>query len=39
MRLGTLSEEHRLRAYENMVLRKICGPRRKNEGWRKLHKN
>jgi hypothetical protein len=36
----TLGEEHRLRVFENMVLRRIFGPRR-NEvtgQWRKLHK-
>jgi hypothetical protein len=35
----TLREEHRLRAFENKVLRRISGPKR-NEvtgGWRKLH--
>jgi hypothetical protein len=35
----TLREEHRLRAYENRVLRRIFEPKR-NEvkgGWRKLH--
>jgi hypothetical protein len=34
-----LQEEHRLRVFENRVLRKIFGPKR-NEvvgGWRKLH--
>jgi hypothetical protein len=32
-------EEHRLRVFENRVLRKICGPKRnKVTGeWRKLH--
>jgi hypothetical protein len=35
----TFSEEHRLRVYENRVLRKIFGPKRKKvrEHWRKLH--
>jgi hypothetical protein len=35
----TLREEHRLRVFENMVLRRIFGPKR-NEvtgEWRKLH--
>jgi hypothetical protein len=35
----TLREEHRLRVFENRVLRRIFGPK-KNEvtgGWRKLH--
>jgi hypothetical protein len=35
----TLREEYRLRVFENMVLRRIFGPKR-NEvtgGWRKLH--
>jgi hypothetical protein len=35
----TLREEHRLRVYENRVLRRIFGTKR-NEvtgGWRKLH--
>jgi hypothetical protein len=30
----TLREEHRLRVFENRVLRRIFGPRM---GWRKLH--
>jgi hypothetical protein len=32
-------EEHRLRVFENRVLRKIFGPKRDEviEGWRKLH--
>jgi hypothetical protein len=31
-------EEHRLRVFENRVLRKIFGPKREKEGsWRKLH--
>jgi hypothetical protein len=34
----TLREEHRLRVFENRVLRKIFGPKRKEGGsWRKLH--
>jgi hypothetical protein len=33
--LLTLREEHRLRVFENRVLRRIFGPKR--EGWRKLH--
>jgi hypothetical protein len=33
-----LGEEHRLRVFENRVLRKIFGPKRDEEGsWRKLH--
>jgi hypothetical protein len=33
-----LREEHRLRVYENRVLRRIFGPRREEGGsWRKLH--
>jgi hypothetical protein len=35
----TLMEEHRLRVFENRVMRRIVGPKR-NEvtgGWRKLH--
>jgi hypothetical protein len=33
-----LREEHRLRVFENRVLRKIFGPRREeNKSWRKLH--
>jgi hypothetical protein len=35
----TLREEHRLRVFENRVLRRIFGPKR-DEGtgcWRKLH--
>ena len=31
----TLKEEHRLRMFENRVLRKIYGP--KKEEWRNLH--
>jgi hypothetical protein len=34
----TLSEEHRLRVFENRVLRRIFGPKREKDGsWRKLH--
>jgi hypothetical protein len=34
----TLGEEHRLRVFENRVLRKIFGPKRDENGsWRKLH--
>jgi hypothetical protein len=34
----TLKEEHRLRVFENRVLRKIFGPKREEDGsWRKLH--
>jgi hypothetical protein len=33
-----LGEEHRLRVFENGVLRKIFGPKREEDGsWRKLH--
>jgi hypothetical protein len=33
-----LREEHRLRGFENRVLRKIFGPEREEDGsWRKLH--
>jgi hypothetical protein len=33
-----LREEHRLRAFENRVLRRIFGPKREEDGsWRKLH--
>jgi hypothetical protein len=34
----TLREEHRLRAFENRVLRRIFGPKRDEvtAGWRKL---
>jgi hypothetical protein len=34
----TLREEHRLRVFENSVLRKIFGPKKEEDGsWRKLH--
>jgi hypothetical protein len=35
----TLMEEHRLRVFENKVLRRIFGPERDEltGGWRKLH--
>jgi hypothetical protein len=34
----TLREEHRLRVFENSVLRRIFGPKREEVGsWRKLH--
>jgi hypothetical protein len=35
----TLREEHRLRVFENRVLRRIFGPKRNEvtEEWRKLH--
>jgi hypothetical protein len=34
----TLGEEHRLRVFENRLLRKIFGPKREEDGsWRKLH--
>jgi hypothetical protein len=35
----TLKEEHRLRVFENKVLRRIFGPKRDEVtgGWRKLH--
>jgi hypothetical protein len=35
----TLRKEHRLRVFENKVLRRIFGPRRDEvtRGWRKLH--
>jgi hypothetical protein len=34
----TFGEEHRLRVFENRVLRKIFGPKREEDGsWRKLH--
>ena len=35
----TLREEHRLRAFENRILRRIFGPKRDENGeWRRLHK-
>jgi hypothetical protein len=36
----SLREEHRLRIFENRVLRRIFGPKRKEVtiGWRKLRK-
>jgi hypothetical protein len=35
----TLGEEHRLRVFENKVLRRIFGPKTDEvtDGWRKLH--
>jgi hypothetical protein len=34
----TLGEEHRLRFFENRMLRRIFGPKREEDGsWRKLH--
>jgi hypothetical protein len=34
----TLKEEHRLRVFENTVLRRIFGPKREEDGsWRKFH--
>jgi hypothetical protein len=34
----TLREEHRLRVFENSVLRRIFGPKMEEDGsWRKLH--
>jgi hypothetical protein len=37
--ISTLREEHRLRVFENRVLRRIFGSKRDEvtEGWRKLH--
>jgi hypothetical protein len=33
-----LKKEHRLRVFENRVLRRIFGPKREEDGsWRKLH--
>jgi hypothetical protein len=32
-----LREEHRLRVFENRVLRRIFGPKREDVSWRKLH--
>jgi hypothetical protein len=36
----TLREEHRMRVFENRVLRRIFGPMREEiaRGWRRLHK-
>jgi hypothetical protein len=36
----TLRKEHRLRVFQNRMLRKICGPRKDGVkgGWRKLHR-
>jgi hypothetical protein len=35
-----LGEEHRLRVFENRMLRGIFGPKREEDGsWRKLHNN
>jgi hypothetical protein len=35
-----LREEHRLRVFENRVLRRIFGPKREEHGlWRKVHNN
>jgi hypothetical protein len=38
-RILTLREEHKLRVFENRVLRKTFGPKRDEVigGWRKLH--
>jgi hypothetical protein len=34
----TLREEHKLRVFENRVLRRVYGPKREEDGsWRKLH--
>jgi hypothetical protein len=34
----TLTEKHRLKVFENRVLRRIFGPKREEDGsWRKLH--
>jgi hypothetical protein len=36
----SLREEHKLRVSENRVLRRICEPKREEDGsWRKLHKD
>jgi hypothetical protein len=37
--IWTVREEHKLRAFENRVLRRIFGPKRDRVtgGWRKLH--
>jgi hypothetical protein len=39
VKLGlSLREDHRLRVFENRVLRKIFGPKREEDGsWRKIH--
>jgi hypothetical protein len=39
MKLGTLREEHRLKTFENWVLREIFGRKRGEvtREWRKLH--
>jgi hypothetical protein len=38
MLLDILREEHKLKVFENRVLRKICGPKMEEDGsWRKLH--
>jgi hypothetical protein len=33
----TLREDHRVRVFENKVLRRIFGPKTATGGWRKLH--
>jgi hypothetical protein len=33
-----MREEHRLRMFENWVLKEILGPKRSNRGWKRLHK-
>jgi hypothetical protein len=33
----TLSEEHRLRVFENRGLRRMFGTKRKGSDWRRLH--
>jgi hypothetical protein len=33
----TSREEHRLRIFENRVLRRIFGPKEEDESWRKLY--
>jgi hypothetical protein len=36
--VSLFGEEQRLRVFENLVLRKIFGPKREEDGsWRKLH--
>jgi hypothetical protein len=36
----TVGKEHRLRVFDNRVLRKTFGPKREEDGsWRKLHNN